>query len=173
MPLPTHHPASHLSPRLHTYAPLPPPPPSPSCPPPPGVRDLKVLKTTQSGYEGYLKDEYTLLGETRDRIMATSVTATWKVGFSCVCFVCVGGGGVEWPSVQWVACAWWLSATEGCRQGWGQLLYALGQGVCSDVPPAPCVRDQLDCSPLPPPHPPYTPNSMPTSPWTMTPPSPL
>jgi urate oxidase len=46
-----------------------------------GVRDLKVLKTTQSGYEGYLKDEYTLLGETRDRIMATSVTATWKYAY--------------------------------------------------------------------------------------------
>lgn len=43
------------------------------------MKDLKVLKTTQSGYEGYLKDEYTLLGETRDRMMATSVTATWKV----------------------------------------------------------------------------------------------
>lgn len=55
-----------------------------------------MLKTTQSGYEGYLKDEYTLLNETRDRIMATSVTATWKVGVSSTgsaCFVCVGGGG--------------------------------------------------------------------------------
>jgi hypothetical protein len=38
-----------------------------------------VLKTTQSGYEGFLRDEFTLLPEVRDRIMATSVTATWKV----------------------------------------------------------------------------------------------
>eukprot|EP00878_Enallax_costatus_P012448 GHUV01012999.1.p1 GENE.GHUV01012999.1~~GHUV01012999.1.p1 ORF type:complete len:213 (+),score=34.24 GHUV01012999.1:151-789(+) len=45
-----------------------------------GVRGLKVLKTTQSGYEGYLRDQYTLLPETRDRVMATSVTATWKDG---------------------------------------------------------------------------------------------
>lgn len=44
-----------------------------------GVRDLKVLKTTQSGYEGYLRDQYTLLPETRERMMATSVSATWKV----------------------------------------------------------------------------------------------
>jgi urate oxidase len=43
------------------------------------VKDLKVLKTTQSGYEGFLRDEFTLLPEVRDRIMATSVTATWKV----------------------------------------------------------------------------------------------
>jgi hypothetical protein len=44
-----------------------------------GVKDLKVLKTTQSGYEGFLRDAFTLLPEVRDRIMATSVTATWKV----------------------------------------------------------------------------------------------
>lgn len=46
-----------------------------------GIRDLKVLKTTQSGYEGYLKDEFTLLGETRERMMATSMTATWKYAY--------------------------------------------------------------------------------------------
>jgi len=40
--------------------------------------DMSVLKTTQSGYEGYLKDKYTVLKETKDRIMATTVTSTWK-----------------------------------------------------------------------------------------------
>lgn len=58
-------------------------PPPLTAPPHPllavGVRDLRVLKTTQSGYEGFLRDQYTLLPEVRDRIMATSVTATWKV----------------------------------------------------------------------------------------------
>lgn len=43
-----------------------------------GVKDLQVLKTTQSGYEGFLKDEYTLLSETKERILATSITSTWK-----------------------------------------------------------------------------------------------
>ncbi|EIE26572.1 urate oxidase II [Coccomyxa subellipsoidea C-169] len=43
-----------------------------------GLKGYKVLKTTQSGYEGYLHDQYTLLPETRDRIMATSIAATWK-----------------------------------------------------------------------------------------------
>lgn len=37
-----------------------------------------MLKTTQSGYEGYCMDKFTLLGATRERIMATSVTATWR-----------------------------------------------------------------------------------------------
>lgn len=44
----------------------------------PGVKDLKVLKTTQSGYVGFLHDKYTALPDVTDRIVATSVTATWK-----------------------------------------------------------------------------------------------
>jgi urate oxidase len=42
-----------------------------------GVEDLLVLKTTGSGWEGYLHEEYTTLPETDDRIMATVVTAGW------------------------------------------------------------------------------------------------
>ena len=42
------------------------------------MKDFQVLKTTQSGYEGYLRDRFTLLPETRERMMATSVTASWK-----------------------------------------------------------------------------------------------
>lgn len=42
------------------------------------MRELQVLKTTQSGYEGFLRDEYTLLPEAKDRILATSITSTWK-----------------------------------------------------------------------------------------------
>lgn len=43
-----------------------------------GVKDLTVLKTTQSGYEGFLKDQYTILKDTSERIVATSITATWR-----------------------------------------------------------------------------------------------
>jgi len=42
------------------------------------VRDWSVLKTTQSGYEGFLKDAMTALPETRERMLATSVTAMWR-----------------------------------------------------------------------------------------------
>jgi urate oxidase len=43
-----------------------------------GVTDLVVLKTTDSEFHGYIKDRYTTLPETRDRVMATSVTARWR-----------------------------------------------------------------------------------------------
>jgi urate oxidase len=42
-----------------------------------GIDGLVVLKTTGSGWEGYLRDEYTSLAETDDRIMATEITARW------------------------------------------------------------------------------------------------
>ena len=42
-----------------------------------GIDNLVVLKTTGSGWEGYLRDEYTSLAETDDRIMATEITARW------------------------------------------------------------------------------------------------
>lgn len=80
-----------------------------------GVKGLKVLKTTASGYEGFLRDEFTALPEVRDRIMATSVTATWKYAYQPMdydaTYATVRGalldgvfgppkGGVYSPSVQ-------------------------------------------------------------------------
>lgn len=43
-----------------------------------GLKDLTVLKTTQSGFVGYPKDKYTTLPETTDRILATDVSARWR-----------------------------------------------------------------------------------------------
>ncbi len=45
-----------------------------------GVKDLVLLKSTGSEFHGFLKDEFTTLPETTDRIMATSLVATWRFG---------------------------------------------------------------------------------------------
>jgi urate oxidase len=42
-----------------------------------GIRDLLILKSTESGFTDYPRCEFTTLPETRDRIMATSLAATW------------------------------------------------------------------------------------------------
>jgi urate oxidase len=42
-----------------------------------GIDDLHVLKTTNSGWANFLEGGYRTLGDTDDRIMATSITATW------------------------------------------------------------------------------------------------
>ncbi|PNW74909.1 hypothetical protein CHLRE_12g504950v5 [Chlamydomonas reinhardtii] len=81
-----------------------------------GLKDLSLLKTTQSGYEGFLRDQYTLLPETNDRIMASTVTCTWKYAAAPACydaayaaakqglldaFLGPARGGVYSPSVQY------------------------------------------------------------------------
>jgi urate oxidase len=43
-----------------------------------GLQDLVLLKSTGSEFHGYLKDGYTTLPETRDRVMATSLVARWR-----------------------------------------------------------------------------------------------
>jgi urate oxidase len=43
-----------------------------------GVADLYVLKTSGSAFSGYLVDRFTTLPPAGDRILATSVTATWR-----------------------------------------------------------------------------------------------
>jgi urate oxidase len=49
-----------------------------------GVRNLILLKTSDSGFSGFPRDRYTTLPDTDDRILATSLTATWtyRVGAS-------------------------------------------------------------------------------------------
>ena len=42
-----------------------------------GLRGLQILKTTDSAFEGYIKDKYTTLKETSDRIFATTITTQW------------------------------------------------------------------------------------------------
>ena len=44
-----------------------------------GLKDLIVLKSTGSHFKDFLVDEYTTLQPTDDRIMATSLTARWRV----------------------------------------------------------------------------------------------
>ncbi len=43
-----------------------------------GIRNLLVLKSGQSGFSGFLRDRYTTLEETTDRVFATSVNVSWK-----------------------------------------------------------------------------------------------
>jgi urate oxidase len=47
-----------------------------------GLKDLVVLNSTDSEFWGYVKDKYTTLKETHDRILATEVSARWRFGWS-------------------------------------------------------------------------------------------
>jgi urate oxidase len=43
-----------------------------------GLDNLVLLKTANSGFEGYIKDSLTTLPETKDRLFGTAVRATWR-----------------------------------------------------------------------------------------------
>ncbi len=60
-----------------------------------GLSDLTVLKTTGSEFKGFLVDEYTTLADTDDRILATSLTASWTCGLDKLDH---RGEGVEWDA---------------------------------------------------------------------------
>lgn len=51
-----------------------------------GFYGLTVLKSTQSGFEGYPKDKYTTLQETNDRILATDIATRWRYNTTDVDF---------------------------------------------------------------------------------------
>jgi len=56
-----------------------------------GLRDLVLLKSTGSEFAGFLTDEFTTLPETHDRIMSTSLVATWRHTST----------DVDWAGVNW------------------------------------------------------------------------
>jgi urate oxidase len=59
-----------------------------------GIDDLLVLKTTGSGWEGFLRDRYTSLVETSDRILSTVITARWSYRARDIDF------GTSWREVR-------------------------------------------------------------------------
>lgn len=42
-----------------------------------GLRDMVILKTTRSSFEGFIRDELTTLKDAADRLFGTAVTAEW------------------------------------------------------------------------------------------------
>jgi urate oxidase len=51
-----------------------------------GLTNLVVLKTTDSAFAGFPRDAFTTLPETTDRILASSVTASWRYASASVDF---------------------------------------------------------------------------------------
>eukprot|EP01038_Epipyxis_sp_PR26KG_P009636 gene9636-12974_t len=49
-----------------------------------GIRNLELLKTTQSGFVDFHRDRYTTLPEVADRLLGTSMEAEWEYNASLV-----------------------------------------------------------------------------------------
>ncbi|HWZ98206.1 MAG TPA: urate oxidase [Candidatus Dormibacteraeota bacterium] len=51
-----------------------------------GIDNLVILKTADSGFEGYIKDSLTTLPETKDRLFGTALRADWTYNTSSLPF---------------------------------------------------------------------------------------
>ncbi|SDY55477.1 urate oxidase [Geodermatophilus africanus] len=92
-----------------------------------GLRDLAVLKTTGSEFWGFPRDRYTTLAETRDRILATAVTARWRYS----------AADLDWDATFDVVRTTLLETFAVTHSlALQQTLYAMGEAVlerCPDV----------------------------------------
>jgi urate oxidase len=99
-----------------------------------GIKDLTVLSTTNSEFWGFPRDEYTTLPETKDRILATAVTAKWRFTTT----------EVDWAKAYETARDSLLDAfTNTYSYSLQQTLYAMGERVLRAVPEIKEIRLSL------------------------------
>jgi urate oxidase len=89
-----------------------------------GVSNLVILKSSKSAFAGFLRDEFTTLPETRDRILATSLTAAWTYRSHDVDFD---------PSWRAIRRALLEAFAEHDSQSVQHTMYAMGQAVLDSV----------------------------------------
>jgi urate oxidase len=94
-----------------------------------GLRDLTVLNSAGSEFWGFLKDEFTTLPETRDRILATSVNAEWRHAAPDA------GRTADWDASHAVVRGLLLDTFAGTYSlSLQQTLYAMGRRVLEECP---------------------------------------
>lgn len=96
-----------------------------------GLSDLVVLKSAGSEFHGYIKDRYTTLPETSDRILATSVVARWRYS------VTVGQWSSLYETVRRTLLDTFAAKHSLSLQ---QTLYAMGEAVLKATPEVAEIR---------------------------------
>ena len=100
-----------------------------------GVDGLTVLNTTRSEFWGFPRDPYTTLAETKDRVLATEVSAWWRFRSAA------GFDGPGWAGAFRAARGALLAAfSETYSYSLQQTLYAMGEAVLGALPEACEVR---------------------------------
>ena len=96
-----------------------------------GIADLVVLKSANSAFAGFPRDAYTTLPETRDRILATSMTATWRYADADIDF------GTTWRAVRHTLLEVFAEHRSESVQ---HTLYAMGQAVLDSIAEVTAIR---------------------------------
>ena len=88
-----------------------------------GIEDLVVLKTTNSAFDHFLRDPYTTLKDDRNRILATSIRASWLYSGEEVEF------GPVWHGVRQMLLE---TFAEHKSESLQHTLYAMGEAVLNN-----------------------------------------
>jgi urate oxidase len=104
-----------------------------------GLEDLVVMNATGSEFKGFLKDGYTTLAETDERILATAVSARWRYADFVVDDA--SGAGVDWEKSA-AECQRLMLETFAATysKSLQQTLYAMGTKVLRERPEVVEVR---------------------------------
>ena len=89
-----------------------------------GAADLTILKSSHSAFSGFPRDEFTTLPETRDRLLATALTATWVYRSTEIEF------GSAWHAVRNLLLDTFAAHHSESVQ---HTLHAMGQAVIESV----------------------------------------
>ena len=89
-----------------------------------GIEDLVVLNTTGSEFWGFPRDEYTTLADAYDRMLATTVTAQWRLREPAA----------DWAATFDAARAAMLDAFTQPSKSLQQTLYGMGSAILGAVP---------------------------------------
>jgi urate oxidase len=89
-----------------------------------GIDKLLVMKTGKSAFAGFPRDEFTTLAETRDRLLATEMTATWQYTDADIPF------DVTWRGVRDTLLR---AFAEHESESVQHTLYAMAQSVLENV----------------------------------------
>jgi len=90
-----------------------------------GVENMVILKSQNSGFEGYIQDELTTLKPTSDRLFATAMTADWEY---------TDGGSAFTARRRAVREAMLKAFAEHDSKSVQQTLYAMAEAALAAVP---------------------------------------
>jgi urate oxidase len=90
-----------------------------------GIEELVLLSTTNSEFWGFPRDRYTTLPDTKDRMLATRVTASWRYRSTEVSW------GPDWSAAFEALTS---AFTETYSYSLQQTLFAMGKRIVETVP---------------------------------------
>jgi urate oxidase len=96
-----------------------------------GIADLLIMKTAHSAFSGFPRDEFTTLPDTRDRLLATSLTGTWRYRDPDIDF------GMAWRAVRSTLLT---TFAEHHSESVQHTLYAMGQAVLDGLDNVTAIR---------------------------------